>query len=200
MKRLKNKIRYWWALRQLKKVAEPATEKKLIRTDKSGNKFYTLKNSATLPTERCLTSIVYTEDTKWGLTLEKRAHGFKLMRELINEEGAVQRDKLGEIMGALEMAATLYAEPETILNLASVFVVMNNESFDTYAAYEQQLKRQMWDKDPESKSFFLQLGYRYSVKYSQQPELNVPSYLKKIKPALDQINWSLGWPTNETSS
>lgn len=192
-KYIKNKIVIWWTFRQLEKIAEPPIAKELIRTDKFGNKFYKLKNPSNIPAERALHAWVFSDDIEYSLTRERLQWGMDKLKEAINRQ---QPDlvTISQVIGAFEAALSLYAEPEVLLNLASVYVTMNNETFDTYADYEQKLKREMWDKDPDSKSFFLQLAYQYSKKYSEQPKLNVPSYLKKIKPVLDQINLNLDPP------
>lgn len=192
-KYIKNKIVIWYTLWKLQKVAEPPTDRKLIRTDKFGNKFYTLKNLSNIPAERALHAWVYTNDTEYSLTRDRLEWGLSKMEESINRQ---QPDlvTISQVIGAYRSALSLYAEPEVLLNLASVYVTMNNESFEDYADYEQKLKREMWDKDPESKSFFLQLAHSFSKQYSTQAKLNVPSYLKKIKPVLDQINLNLSPP------
>ena len=189
-KRQKNKVSRWLLMRKIKKIAEPPTDKELVYTDKSGNRFYVLKNPANLPAERCLPAWVYTNDSEYGLTSARLRYGFAKQKEAINKPNP-DLVTISQIIGAFEAADSLYCEPEILLNLASVYTTMNDERFDEFADYIQKEKRRAWDKDNEAKSFFLQFAYRFSKKYSEQPKLNVLDYLKKVKPVLDQIGLNL---------
>ncbi len=186
----------WWTIRQLRRQAEPPTDKKLIYTDKLGNKFYTLRNPANIPAERALTAWVYTNDSEYGITRERLKWALDKLKTAINNQ---QPDlvTISQVIGALEACDSLYAEPEVLLNLASVYTTMNGEQFEHYADYEQKAKRQAWDKDPEAKSFFLQFAHQYSKRFSERPESNLQDYLKEIKPVLDQVSLSLSPPKKD---
>lgn len=170
----------------------------LIHTDTLGNKWYALKNAARIPAERALQACIYTEDSKYGLTREQHKALLQKVNENFNRGDYASAAK---IIGVLEAAAELYCTEEILLNLASVYFFLNDESKpvknllgqETYPLYDyrQEEKRKIWQQDLACKSFFLTASIQYIARYSEQPQLNAPEYLEQTKTVKDMINFYL---------
>lgn len=175
----------------------------LAYTDASKNKWYALKNSARIPAERALQAWIYSEDSKFGLTREQLKALMAKANENLNRNDLVSAAK---IIGVVEAALELYCTEEILLNLASVYFFLNEESKpvknglgqDTFPVidYFQEQKRKIWSEDLPCRSFFLQQSYQFTERYSQQAQLNVLEYLKEVKQISDLIKLHTKKPTS----
>ena len=193
--RLRN-IKSWLSFKR-KKKPNPSQMYE-VYTDKQGNKWYALKNPAHIDAERALSAWAYMEDSKYSLSRENR----KAILDGIN--GGINRNDLSTIaklVGVMEAAEELYCHDEILLNLASVYCFLNDEikpktgidgrEYYPLVDYVQEQKRKIWSEDKDAKSFFLQFAYQYTARYSEQPRLNVPEYLEKVKPVIENINFQI---------
>jgi hypothetical protein len=184
-----DKLKTWWALRKLTKATEPQKSGfKLIYTDSQKNKWYTVTNFSNLHTSRALMAWVFQGDSDYGMTSEKRQIAYEKMNTAINDGDL---STLAKIVGILESADKLYAEPEILLNLATCYTFLNDEKNDSYLEWIQEDKRKIWAGDPDCKSFFLQFAASFTQKFSESQEKNVQEYLEKARPVLNQINKNL---------
>lgn len=170
----------------------------LIHTDQKGNKWYALKNPARIPAERALQAWIYTEDSKFGLSREQHKALLAKVNENFNKGDYASAAK---IVGVMEAALDLYCTEEILLNLASVYFFLNDESKpiknslgqDTYPIYDyiQEEKKKIWQEDLTCKSFFLQSSVQFIQRFSEQPQLNAPEYLEETKQVRELINFYL---------
>lgn len=184
--KLKDRISLWWNIRKLKHVKPKREDAALVYTDNQGNRWYTV-SPASLHTTRSLTAWVLSEDAEYSLTRERLSSGLKKVNEYINKGNITDASK---ILGVIEASLVIYATPEILLNIATCYTFINDEP-DEYSERFQKIKRDVWEKDFDCKSFFLQYALSYTKKHSESPPQNAQEYLQKIKPVMDQINYHL---------
>ena len=78
----------------------------------------------------------------------------------------------------------LLAEEDTLLKLASVYFMMNDEDPQHYLPSEQQKKHDAWDIDSEAKDFFLCRAAEVTRFYGTTSDKDILMYLKKNQPEL----------------
>lgn len=76
------------------------------------------------------------------------------------------------------------AEEETLLKLASVYFVMNDEDPYHYIPSQQQAKKDAWDIDGEAKDFFLCRAAEITNFYGTTSDKDILMYLKQNQPEL----------------
>ncbi len=162
------------------------TPTKLVYTDKAGNKYFTFKEPSNIPATRALTAWVFTKDAEFCLTSERWRTLLDKMTEALNQKQPNIKE-IGTLISLAESADELYCERETLLKLASVYVIMNDEDPESYETHWQEAKRKAWGKDTDAESFFLQLSYQYTPQYSAQQSLNVHKYLEEVRPVVEEI-------------
>lgn len=157
----------------------------LVYTDTKGNKWYALKNPANISAERALAAWAFMEDSKYSLSRENLQAILLKMNDAINRGDMASVAKL---TGLIESCLDLYTSEAILLNLATVYAFLNDEKNEGVTDYINEEKRKIWTEDKDCRSFFLQYAYRYTHRYSEQPELNVLTYLAKVKPVIDNLN------------
>lgn len=184
--KLKKAIQLWWYKRKISKLKPKREDATLVYTDAQGNKWYTV-SPASMHATRALTAWVQTKDLDFGITREKLQRGLNKITDLLNEN---KPSDASEIVGVLKAALDIYAEPEVLLNIASCYTFLNDEP-DEYKEHIQKNKKDIWEKDYECRSFFLQYAITYTDKHSKSQVKNAQEYLQGVKPVLDQINYHL---------
>jgi len=78
----------------------------------------------------------------------------------------------------------LLAEEDTLLKLATIYFIMNNEDSDHYLPSEQKKKKDAWDIDQEAKDFFLCRAAEITNFYGTTSDKDILMYLKQNQPEL----------------
>lgn len=172
-----------------KKVLNPNLQK--VYTDKSGNDYFKFINPSLMPASRLLMAMILTGDADRSMNKHNLKHLCSLIDERINSNDLSGAAKIN---GLIQASLDLYADEETLLQLAQVYYLMNDENPETYSERFQKEKRKIWDEDIDAKGFFLQQSFKYTKAFQEQPQLNVLEYLNKAKP-INQIKDLLknGW-------
>jgi len=117
--------------------------------------------------------------------------GIRLTDGIINDiEGWIKSPKstgFGDGMAKLvelRRRFELLAEEDTLLKLASVYFVMNDEDPQHYLPSEQQKKYNAWDIDREAKDFFLCRGAEITRFFGTTSDKDILMYLRKHQPEL----------------
>ncbi len=76
------------------------------------------------------------------------------------------------------------AEEETLLKLASIYFMMNDEDPHHYVNSQQQVKLDAWDIDKEAKDFFLCMEEEITNYYGTTSDKNKLMYLNQNQPEL----------------
>jgi hypothetical protein len=86
---------------------------------------------------------------------------------------------------AINISVELYrrfaalAEEETLLRLAAIYVVMNDEPEDRYLQSWFDKKREAWNDDAEAKDFFLTLAANVTGFYTNTSPESILKYLEE---------------------
>lgn len=179
----------WQRLKFWQNGVKP-TPTKLVYTDKAKNKYYTFKNPAEIPHGRWMDAQILQRYAEFCLTKEQFSMWLDRMEESINQK---QPDiaSLGALVKVARASEELYCEKETVLNLATVYFMMNDEDPETYMDYWQKAKREAWGKDKGAESFFLQQCVLLIPMSAEQRNSNVLRYIQKTKPVIDELNYHL---------
>jgi len=78
----------------------------------------------------------------------------------------------------------LLAEEDTLLKLAMIYFVMNNEDPHHYLPSEQKKKKDAWDIDQDAKDFFLCRAAEITNYYGTTSDKDILMYLRKNQPEL----------------
>lgn len=167
------------------KKKQPLSQFYEIYKDKSGNRWYALKNPAHISAERALAAWAYMEDSKYSLSKENLRLILDNMNTALNKSDLATVAKL---TGLIESCLEIYTHDAVLLNLASVYCFLNDEKNEGIVDYVVEQKRKIWRDDMEARSFFLQFAWQFTARYSEQQQLNVHDYLEKIRPLLNDIN------------
>lgn len=166
-------------------------DRKLIYTDKFGNKWYEM-SAGNLPSERALYSQIYSEDIKFGLTAEGFDKVLDIIEDEMNSESPVKRSRVIEATTAARTAKNVYSNTSILLNLASVYSLLNDEDPQSVQDYIQKEKQDIWTKDSTCKGFFLQRQFLIIQKSLKLQVSSAQGYLKENKAIIDLIKTSLG--------
>lgn len=178
----------WWLINKLK-LPKPSLNGhdgfKHIYTDAQGNKWYAINNPANLHAMRGLTAWAYSKDAEFGLTREKLLIACEKINDGVNKKDIAS---IAKVVGVIEAALTLYAEPEIMLNLATCYTFLNDEKNTGFLDHVQQKKRELWQQDPVCKAFFLQWSVQFIQRFSASQNTSVLDYLEQSKATVEQID------------
>lgn len=186
IKNLWNRIKLRYFLYKIQKATEPQKDGfKFLYKDSLGNKWYTVSNLSNIHASRALMGWVFQKDMEFGMSSEKRQILYAKMNEAVNK-GDIST--VAKLVGLLEAGENLYAETTILLNLVTCYTFLNDEKNDGYLEYVQDKKREIWSKDNDCKSFFLQFAVNFTEKFSKSQSKNVLDYLDKARPLINQIS------------
>lgn len=178
-----NSLLFW------KKKAAPTQDGfKLLYTDRQSNKWYAINNAANIHATRALTAWSFSRDAEFGMTRERLSIACEKLNEAVNKKDIAT---IAKVTGVIEAGLTLYATPEILLNLATCYTFLNDETNEGFKDFIQEKKRDIWSTDADCKSFFLQWSVTFIQRFSELQNTNVLDYLQNAKPILDQIDFQL---------
>lgn len=165
---------------------------KRIYKDKAGNIYYQFRDhSRIMPAHRFRLAETAIIEADLGISAKE---GSKLVDECINKfEAWAKSPKSTGLSEALSILVELkrrfesLAEEETLLKLASVYFVMNDEDPYHYVSSQQQKKFDAWDIDIEAKDFFLCRAAEITGFYGNTSDKDILLYLKKNQPELTKV-------------
>lgn len=157
---------------------------KFIYEDKAGNKFYEYENFVTLPALRSVAVEASIKQLGLCLTLDEEKRLFDEMDKAINEERFTDVVYLiKDVQYRLQYLAT----ESTLLDLATVYFVMDGENPKAYQENWKQKKLRAWRNDPDAKDFFLSAAWQNIKSYSDISVQDIASYLTKNDKELNKI-------------
>ena len=167
---------------------EKAADLKRIYKDKAGNIYYKFRDDRQLSAHRTRVGEITAIEAEMCISSEE---GIKLTNGIITDlENWTKSQKstgFGDAMAKLvelRRRFELLAEEDTLLKLASVYFMMNDEDPQHYLPSEQQKKHDAWDIDSEAKDFFLCRAAEVTRFYGTTSDKDILMYLKKNQPEL----------------
>lgn len=161
-------------------IKKPKTDKEvdLAYIDVDGNHFYLYRNVTDLPFRRHIAAEIATKQAEFNLTKEKFE---KLLDAMIKSMDDGKYAEVATMLYETKERLAFAAEEYTLLQLASVFTLMNDENGDHYYALEQKAKQDAWQKDDDAKDFFLRLAFNLTKTSQNISDIDILAYLKEIE-------------------
>lgn len=156
---------------------KPKTDKEVefIKHDCNGNAFYIYKNFMEIPLTRHIATEIATTYASFNLTKEQLKKALESIIESYNTQKHHEGIQIAyEILQRLDFAAS----EETLMQIACVFTLMNDENGDAFLGSEQQAKIEAWKKDEETKDFFLRTAFDLISPSESTFDQDIVDYLK----------------------
>lgn len=163
-----------------KLFAPPETEVALkhVYTDKQGNNFFEYENPLEMPKVRMLAGEISTRYMAMNLTKEE------LLRLLTEAEHRANKGNIVELFSIIKEIkdrAHYLAEENSLMQLATVYFLMEGEDPKLYDKATQRRKMALWNQDEEMKGFFLQKAWDQTHSFTESSQINIPLYLEMMK-------------------
>jgi hypothetical protein len=168
-----------------------------IYTDIFNNKYYTLKDPTKISLKRSIAAESALRAAEFCITKEKlRELVQKAKDAILASDASTAIHILHEILIRSEYAA----EENTLINLATVYVYLENEPIAQYADYWQEKKKELWKKDEDALNFFLLLAWNLTRQYSNMSDIDILTYLKSIKEIEEKMQTYFSHNPSKTTS
>lgn len=139
-------------------------------------KFYTLRNALQMPAERAISAEALANQAEMNITRKELIRFFEKIDEAVN--AGRMTEVLADI-GKIRERLDWIAEEETLLNLSKVYFFLEGEDPACPLPKYDVIKDQIFKKEPEARSFFLQAAIRLTGKYGDISEGDILPYLAK---------------------
>jgi hypothetical protein len=147
-----------------------------IYTDQHGNNWYMFDSVGEMPPDRMWRAALYTRHADLCLSRERLAVLAKSAYQSLNSKSLAPADAavaLQEILIALDH----YAEENTLADLASVYIIGEDEDLYNYSEAYRKKKIAKWKADPQALSFFLSIVWKRTTAFSKHSDINILEYL-----------------------
>jgi len=166
------------------------------KADKFKNRFYQFRDERLLPPKRAMAALVFTRFADLRMTHQRLNTILDKMEQLFNTGQFV---KAGALIEELRISESMFAEPETLADLASVYFLMPGEDPFEYSREWATKKKELWNQDSDAKAFFLHRAYMQTSLYSANSSLNLTEYFNGISQVLKRFNrFDIGSTKNTT--
>lgn len=114
------------------------------------------------------------------------------LRELLtaHRQAAMSNDisKCFAIVNEIEMRNELLGEETSLLDLGFLYCYLRDESPDRPNEYHTKLKREMCERDPDAKAFFLSMAWQLSQKLAKLQGHDLLSYLEQTREVIERVS------------
>lgn len=152
-----------------------------IRKDIYGNKYYVFKDPRQISPQRAIAAMGLVRFADMRITRNRLNN---ILDEMEKQFNAGQFMKAGALIEEIRISEQLWAEPETLRELATVYVMIDGESPLTYDPHVNQKKKEMWAADTETEAFFLYYAFKFTESYSKNSGNDLQEYFEKTKELL----------------
>jgi hypothetical protein len=156
---------------------------KHVYTDSTGKRWYTYENITQIPYGRGIAAEVATRYLSMNITRDDLT---KLITEIKNECNAGNIVKAFKYISEIETRLALCAEEKTLLDLATVYFLSEDEDPEAYDIPFQRKKIELWNKDQQAKAFFLSSVYSSINSSGELSGINIMNYLTETQQDLDR--------------
>jgi len=125
--------------------------------DNGRHRFYTYKNPIQLPYKRTEAALTYSRYAQMCITNELLKSSLDALI-IANNKG--DKSMVGHIANNLIINETHYGERNSLLNLATVYCVLEGEPCEKYIQSWQDKKLKIWQDDEDCRDFFLIWAYK----------------------------------------
>ena len=146
----------------------------VIHTSENGTKFYAFIDPLNIPPMRGLAS----EKAKRFLDMNITERSLReLIRECKTEAGAGDVVKAFSIIQEIEYRLNFIAEESSILDLACIYFMLEDENPMQPEKVFNQRKHAIFNQDLKAKDFFLRIALSIVKRFSEKPEEDILNYL-----------------------
>lgn len=156
-----------------------------IYTDRSGRNWYEYSNALTIPARRAIAAEIATRFQEMNLTKEQLIRLMGAMKTAANAGNIVE---LFQYLGEIEFRLNFLGEENTLLELASIYFIIDGEDESTMDEMIKQTKLDALRGDAELKDFFIQKAFTLTTNYSNTSETAILDYLKTNAQNEDRLN------------
>jgi len=159
-----------------------------IYTDKNGVSWYEYNNPLTIPAKRAISAEVATRFADMNLTRYQMIRLIQEMKRNANEGKIVD---LFHLLAEVEFRINYLGEEETLLELATIYFVIDGEDETGMDEMSKKKKRDLLKSDEEALSFFLERAWKLTTKFSESSEFAIVEYLKINQVNIEKLNHSI---------
>lgn len=160
------------------------TRLQVIHTAVDGTKFYSFVDPLNIPPMRGLAA----EKAKRFLDMNITERSLRdLIRQCKIEAGAGDVVKAFSIIQDIEYRLNFIAEDTSILDLACVYFMLEDEDPIQPAAIHNKKKHAIFNSDFKARDFFLRVALSIVKKFSEKPEEDILNYLEDNKTMAERI-------------
>jgi hypothetical protein len=159
-----------------------------IYTDKNGVSWYEYNNPLTIPAKRAISAEVATRFADMNLTRFQLIRLIQEMKRNANEGKIVD---LFHLLAEVEFRINYLGEEETLLELATIYFVIDGEDETGMDEMSKKKKRDLLKSDEEALSFFLERAWKLTTKFSESSEYAIAEYLKINQVNIEKLNHSI---------
>lgn len=159
-----------------------------IYTDKNGVSWYEYNNPLTIPAKRAISAEVATRFADMNLTRFQMIRLIQEMKRNANEGKIVD---LFHLLAEVEFRINYLGEEETLLELATIYFVIDGEDETGMDEMSKKKKRDLLKSDEEALSFFLERAWKLTTKFSESSEYAIAEYLKINQVNIEKLNHSI---------
>jgi hypothetical protein len=183
-------MRFWKA--KPKGTSSTTMDRKIpmtkIYTDKNGVSWYEYNNPLTIPAKRAISAEVATRFADMNLTRHQMIRLIQEMKRNANEGKIVD---LFHLLAEVEFRINYLGEEETLLELATIYFVIDGEDETGMDEMSKKKKRDLLKSDEEALSFFLERAWKLTTKFSESSEFAIVEYLKINQVNIEKLNHSI---------
>lgn len=170
-----------------KEAAKPSSIHALreIYTSEDGSKWFEFENPMNTPAKRAIAAEVATRFADMNLTKPVFKKLIQRMKEEANKGDIVS---LFGILSEIEFRLDFVGEEQTLLELASVYFLIEGEPADDLSEEWTNKKKNILKNDSDARSFFLSRAYLFTTKFSELSGKDFEKYLKENRTNAERIN------------
>ena len=162
---------------------DQSAEVELVYTDSFGNRWYSFANPLQIPASRALAAQVAATRADMNLTREDLSEYIQEMKGFAESGQVVD---LYYLLRVLEDRITWSCEEDSLLAMAEIYFLLNDEPQGKVKESIGKKKREIWAKDEDCRAFFLREAYYLISGYSELSLEAIPNYLRERRSILER--------------
>lgn len=147
-----------------------------IYKDKFGNHWFEFLDKKQIPARRAIAAEVATRFADMNLTKTRFKEIAAKMREYANQGDIVN---LFALVQEIEFRLDFIGEEETLIELVSVYYLLEDEPSDQVSEIYKDRKKEILDNDEAARAFFLNASFQLITTFSNTSEVDILDYLNK---------------------
>lgn len=151
----------------------------------AGHVFYKFENSLEIPAQRAIAAEVAIRQAAMNMTPEILNQSIDKCIDYANKGQIVN---LFAILKEMKDRCTMIAERETLMQLATVYFLMDDEDESKYIRSEQQRKIDLFKENSELADFFLQKSWEYITNSTENSQQDMLTYLKETQAKVKRLS------------